>query len=373
MKEIKAILNAYRQLEGTDTQAALATVVRVEGSSYRRTGARMLIMDNGLWVGGISGGCLEGDALKRARLAIAKSQPSLVRYDTTEDDAHQIGVGLGCNGVIDVLLTPLRADMALHPIQELRACTEAPRQTQLLLTITKLEGDVNGYAAGTTLRYDGPDSLIRLGQYFPAHQLVQLLDEAQKQLRSRPHELTLTDGRTLELFVEVLPPELHVVMLGHQYDVLPLAKVVKEAGWRATVVAQPGKVHPLVREKVDAVVEPDALESVEPDAYTAMILMAHDYKTDLRHLQKVLQTQVPYIGLLGPRVRSERMLNELRAEGVPLTDQQLARIFAPVGLDIGALSPEEIALSIAAEIRAVFSGRNGASLRHRTGTIHERD
>jgi xanthine/CO dehydrogenase XdhC/CoxF family maturation factor len=106
MKEILAILAAYNALNTSTTKAALATVVRVEGSSYRRTGARMLIMDNGQWVGGISGGCLEGDALKGARLAIAQSKPTLITYDTTDDDDYQIGVGLGCNGVIDVLISP---------------------------------------------------------------------------------------------------------------------------------------------------------------------------------------------------------------------------------------------------------------------------
>src|ERR1700704_6104613 len=107
MKEIKAIISAYDKIDKATTHAALATVVRVEGSSYRRTGARMLVMDDGIWIGGISGGCLEGDALKRARLAIASSEASLVTYDTRDDNAYQIGVGLGCNGIIDVLFTPL--------------------------------------------------------------------------------------------------------------------------------------------------------------------------------------------------------------------------------------------------------------------------
>ena len=110
MKEIKAIIKAYNELDKATQQAALATVVRVEGSSYRRTGARMLVMDNGTWIGGISGGCLEGDALKRARLAINSSRPTLITYDTSEDDPHQIGVGLGCNGIIDVLFCPLDFD-----------------------------------------------------------------------------------------------------------------------------------------------------------------------------------------------------------------------------------------------------------------------
>src|SRR5580765_1415322 len=107
MKEIQSILSAYSQIDFSKTAAALATVVRVEGSSYRRTGARMLVLDNGTYLGGISGGCLEGDALRRAQKAIASEKASVVTYDTTKDDDHQVGVGLGCNGIIDVLFTPL--------------------------------------------------------------------------------------------------------------------------------------------------------------------------------------------------------------------------------------------------------------------------
>src|SRR5581483_11420513 len=110
MKEIRTIIAAWRSLDLTRTKAALATVVRVEGSSYRRTGARMLVLDNGNYLGGISGGCLEGDALRRAQKAIAQNKPSIVTYDTTQDDGAQIGVGLGCNGIIDVLFTPLSND-----------------------------------------------------------------------------------------------------------------------------------------------------------------------------------------------------------------------------------------------------------------------
>src|SRR5450755_4067387 len=136
MKEIRAIINAYEKMEKATTNAALATVVRVEGSSYRRTGARMLVTDDGVWVGGISGGCLEGDALKRARLAIAKSEPSLVTYDTTEDDAYQIGVGLGCNGIIDVLFTPLDNRDEQNPVRLLSGLMDK-RQPSIVITITE--------------------------------------------------------------------------------------------------------------------------------------------------------------------------------------------------------------------------------------------
>src|SRR5580704_12433258 len=163
MKEIKAIINAYDSVDKNTTRAALATVVRVEGSSYRRTGARMLVTDDGVWVGGISGGCLEGDALKRARLAIAKSESSLVTYDTTEDDAYQIGVGLGCNGIIDVLFTPLDFHNKNNPVEVLKSCVAANRQAHILVTITGLDGEWPNVKAGDVIQYKGSESIRVFG------------------------------------------------------------------------------------------------------------------------------------------------------------------------------------------------------------------
>ena len=163
MKEIKAIISAYDKIDQTKQRAALATVVRVEGSSYRRTGARMLVTDDGVWVGGISGGCLEGDALKRARLAIAKSESSLITYDTTEDDAYQIGVGLGCNGVIDVLFTPLQFQNRNNPVEVLKSCIAANRQTHVLITITGVNGEWEKIKAGDVIQYTEPGSLEVFG------------------------------------------------------------------------------------------------------------------------------------------------------------------------------------------------------------------
>ena len=372
MKEIKSILKAYQNLDHNTTRAALATVVRVEGSSYRRTGARMLVMDDGTWVGGISGGCLEGDALKRARLAIAKTQASLVTYDTTDDDAHQIGVGLGCNGIIDVLLAPIESGTPNNPVAILEDVVTDRRQTNVLLTITKLDRELNGLRAGDIIRYENRQSLLDLG----AETLIEATEEAIQRVieESKSSALTfaLSDGRTLGLFAEFLPPELHVILMGHQYDVFPLAKVVREAGWRATIVANPQKIHRDVATLVSAVVTPEDFTAGMVDQYTAIILMSHDYKTDKRNLPLVLSTPAPYIGMLGPRVRAERMIGELTQEGVLFPDSDQERIFAPVGLDIGAISPEEIALSIAAEIRAVFSKRRGGLLRNRPSTIHAR-
>jgi xanthine dehydrogenase accessory factor len=372
MNEIKEIINGYKHLDRNTTQAALATVVRVEGSSYRRTGARMLVMSDGVWIGGISGGCLEGDALKRARLAIAKASPSKITYDTTTDDEHQIGVGLGCNGIIDVLFTPLDFTNPNNPVEVLKACMNEPRQTHVLITITGLGGNwpIN---EGDVIRYTDADSLNVLAN--PAMQ-AQLGEKIQARIAkgvSAPFRFDGPDAQMLEVFIEILSSEIHLVLWGHQYDVFPLTRLVKELGWRVTVVANPLKVNKKIADMADAIVLPENFSSIVFDEHTAIVLMSHDYKTDKHNLPLTLATDASYIGMLGPRVRSERIWAELADEGHAIAETDFPRIHAPVGLDIGAVSPEEIALSLAAEIRASFSGRNGSYLRLRQSTIHVRE
>jgi xanthine dehydrogenase accessory factor len=373
MKEIKAIISAYNKIDKTTTLAALATVVRVEGSSYRRTGARMLVMDNGVWVGGISGGCLEGDALKRARLAIAKSESSLVTYDTTEDDAYQIGVGLGCNGIIDVLFTPLRFQNKNNPIEVLKSCVIANRQTHILITVTGLEGEWENIKAGDVIQYKGPESIGIFRDPVLEKQLHEKIIGQVENGKSVPLQIELADGRILSVFIEILLPEIHLVLMGHQYDIYPLARLTKETGWRVTMVSNPLKVNSKFSDTVDAIFGYDQLNEIRIDKYTAIVLMSHDYKTDKINLPKALKTGAFYVGMLGPRVRSEKIFNELAEEGNPVTEERLGRIYAPAGLDIGAVSPEEIALSIIAEIKAVFSKREGGFLRLRQTAIHERN
>ncbi len=373
MKEIKAIISAYDKIDRATNKAALATVVRVEGSSYRRTGARMLVTDDGVWIGGISGGCLEGDALKRARLAIAKSEPSLVTYDTTEDDAYQIGVGLGCNGVIDVLFTPLQFQNINNPVEVLKRCVAANRQTHVLITITGLDGKWTTIKAGDVIQYSGLESLSVFGNAGLEKQLDDKITRQIENGKSAPRQIDLADGRKLAVFIEILLPEIHLVLMGHQYDIYPLARLTKEVGWRVTMVSNPLKINPKFLDTVDAIFGYEQFYDIQIDKYTAIVLMSHDYKTDKINLPKVLQTGAFYVGMLGPRVRSERIFNELADEGKSLPDEIMERIYAPAGLDIGALSPEEIALSIIAEIKAVFSKREGGFLRLRQSAIHERN
>jgi len=373
MKEIKSLIKAYDEIDKLTQHAALATVVRVEGSSYRRTGARMLVMDNGTWIGGISGGCLEGDALKRARLAINSSRPTLITYDTSEDDPHQIGVGLGCNGIIDVLFCPLDFNDQQNQIEILRSCILDNRDTNVLLTITNLNGEWGTVKTGQVIKYTGAASL----NIFENSMLEDELDhQIQKEIsdkKSAPYSLEIEQGKKADFFIEILPPEIHVILMGHQYDVYPMSRLFKELGWRVTIVAELIKINSIIKSIADEIRAPAEFPELIIDDHTAIILMSHDFKTDKKNLPKVLNTSAVYIGMLGPRVRSERIWAELNQEGIALSEIQLARIYAPLGLDIGAVNPEEIALSLAAGILAALSGRDGSYLRDRKTPIHLRN
>lgn len=351
MKEIRAIVNAYQSIDFERTRAALATVVRVEGSSYRRAGARMLVLDNGTYLGGISGGCLEGDALRRAQKAIGLHHPSVVTYDTMQEDDHQVGVGLGCQGIIDVLFTPLDPGDPDNPVQVLERLVDI-REPACLVTIT---GGVEAW--GKSYLFDG---------HFPFPETLPDIQACIAALQSK----AFSYNTGLTLFVEIVLPAIQVIVCGSNNDIYPFLRMSGELGWDTTLVTNLLRADKALSSLAGQMLD-QTVEGMPPvDAYTAIVLMTHDYKTDLRRLPEALGTPASYIGILGPRKRTERMYAALEAEGRPVGESDRHRIYSPAGLDIGAATPEEIALSILAEIRAHFAGRQGASLRLRTGTIY---
>jgi xanthine dehydrogenase accessory factor len=369
MKEITTILEAYSQ-KPANSSCALAIVIRVEGSSYRRTGARMLVFDDGTWQGGISGGCLEGDALKRAKLAIYSKQPSTITYDTSQANDHQIGIGLGCNGIIEILFCPIHDSNPNNPIAILQRCVQANTSPQVLITAIATTGSQQAFAPGHTVWLQQSSNLSSFGAYAPA--LQQIANTQLQKGHSAPHTLQLDQQHSAQFFVEILPPQVHLLLFGFQYDVYPLTKQAKELGYAVTIVANPLKVNPLVKNLANNILPIQELQSITISKHTAAILMSHDYPTDLQNLQHCLQLPLRYIGLLGPKVRSQKIFDQLASQHKPLSAADMKRIYAPVGLDIGAQSPDEIALSVLAEIRAVFSGRNGSQLRLRSSSINDR-
>ena len=340
MKEIRTIVAAWQTLDLTRTKAALATVVRVEGSSYRRAGARMLVLDDGTYLGGISGGCLEGDALRRAQKGIALQRPSVITYDTTQDDDYQIGVGLGCQGIIDVLFTPLRPDDPGSPLRVLAGLTTT-RQPLALITITGCPDP--GRLGACWLQGSNTPPMVDAPPI--ADTAAGLRAETDRALAERQSRIiTLGDTR---YFIEIILPAIHIAAFGGSYDIPTLRRQTTELGWDFTAV---NKTNPT---------PPDI------DDYTAVLLMSHDYNTDKRNLERVLPSPAGYIGILGPHKRAAKLFAELA-----INDKDIRRIYAPAGLDIGAATPEEIALSILAEVRSHFANRQGASLRHREGSIY---
>lgn len=370
MKEIEKIISSYEQVDWTKEKIALGTVVKVEESAYRRIGARMLVSSNGNWIGGISGGCLEGDALKRAQIAINKNQSSIVIYDTMDDDSHQIGVGLGCNGRIEVMFTPIDNEDSHNPIEYLKTISKT-RETQVLLQIlnnsNKEEKDLRSFYPlkniQTLIKHTG----------ISESELNNHIQQTIAKKKSKVYQYENKEGDSFEVLVELIRPKIKLICIGDNYDVNAFVSIVHELGWEVHVAGKIHKLNKEIYELSETVRTYQEAPQIPIDGHTAVVLMSHDYKTDLTLLRHYIKTDVKYIGLLGPKKRMLKMQSELDDEGLEINLEQTPKLFAPVGLDIGAESPEEIALSITSEILTTLRERDGGKLRKRIGPIHERE
>ena len=372
MKEIRDILKAFDQAQKLGKQTALATVVHVEGSSYRRPGARMLIEDDGQLTGAISGGCLEGDALRKALLVITEKRSRLVTYDTMDDDDAKFGVGLGCNGIIQVLIEPIDIANPNNPIQYLRTINEK-RQKAVLITLFSLQ-DKKDPQYGTCLLLKEDGNVIYNTPVLKDVLIADAKDAMTTQISSFKNYIS--DNHNLTAFIEMIKPPVSVVIVGAGNDVVPLVEMADILGWETTVVdgrANYAKKERFVSACQVLVSKPEqVLDQIAIDENTVFLLMTHNYNYDMAMLKQLLQKNISYIGMLGPKKKRERMLNELKDEGLTFSQQQLSVLHSPVGLDIGAETSEEIALSILAEIKALFAGKDVQSLRTLKEVIHPR-
>lgn len=366
MKEIKSILDVAASKERSNEKFAIAQVVNVEGSSYRRDGARMIVFESGVFEGGISGGCLEGDALKRSQLAILRQKPSLITYDTSKE--QEIGISLGCNGVIDVLLTPITKESST--LSTLRKCLEG-RTSHVIITITSIDTEIESLQLGSCFYYDSNlNDILGLSNSEFKSFLLHQIREVEENNRSGKYHFE-SDELKVSVYIEIIPPRLHLAIFGDNYDIYPIICLSQVLDWEISLV---GNMQKLQKEKIQSVTNiyhKEFKERPQLDDRTAVILMAHDFNTDLHNLQEVLNSPSPYIASLGPKTRFERMIDGLQQLGVHLSGNDLERIHAPSGLEIGANTPEEIALSILSEILSVFSGKKGGMLKYKMGPIHE--
>ena len=357
MKELTAILSAWAGQAGQS--AALATLVQASGSTYRRPGARMLILPGGQSVGSISGGCLERDVIEKAASVMGQGQTTLLTYDTTSEEDLVFGAGLGCKGTVQILLEPVSPGAPPADLLKFIGQLFRLRRSGLVATVFRTLGLVP-VEVGQRLMVS-PDGHVsgQIHELAFHAKLLAALREIQTTGRSKWVEFELASGQ-VDAFLEVIQAPVPLVIFGAGYDALPLVRLAREIGFHVTVAdVRPAYATPERFPEADAVVvvRPDEIARLGLNERTAAVIMSHNYLTDRALLKVLLDVPLRYLGLMGPRARARKMVEELRQEGFPATEASvLARLHNPVGLDIGAETPEQIALAILAEIQSHFSG-----------------
>ena len=360
-KEIQQIIEKINTL-APDEKAILATVVDVEGSGYRRPGARMLIDKNGYGIGTVSGGCLEADVLERAKKVFASGEPTVITYDTTGDETSVFGLGMGCRGIVRILLEIVSTDSFLF-----NYFTDAIRDRTIFALATEISSNA-GKTPGRRL-YFNEDGVV--SSEFERDETTELFTVMRPALYERRTGVErLAFG---EVFIETVAPPVKLLLFGAGFDALPLVKFASEIGWRVAVVDhRPAFANRERLAEADEIFNA-SLDDLDAELFedenTAAVIMTHNYERDRRILPRLLKTNFRYVGALGPKTRTEKIL---AGSGASFSAEELKKLHAPVGLDIGADTPEAIALSIVAEIQAVLKEREGGFLRERKGSIYDR-
>lgn len=370
MREIEAIISQYTSLKSQRIDAVLATVVHVEGSSYRRAGARMLVDEFGNITGAISGGCLEGDALRKALHALHQQRNKLVTYDTSDEDDAIIGAQLGCNGIIRVLFEPLDYEDQYNACELLKSLTASREHKTILIrfNLNRLKDQ-----EGTCLIISG--NLDCYGKK-PAGKLLNLVLKQSEKCMNAGKSGFLEFEEYGNLFIQYYQPPVNLVIVGAGNDAQVLSGQAELLGWEVTVTD--GRPTHANEKRFSGscqviVSEPEkTLENISIDTRTCFVLMSHNYNYDLAVLKLLWDKEIPYIGILGPQKKYDRMLKEFEEEGIQISNETRKKIHAPVGLELGAETPAEIGLSILAEIQAVLTGKSARPLKEKAAPIHEK-
>lgn len=360
------IIRALNEAADNSERVVLATVVRITGSSYGGVGTRMIIRPDGSTIGIVSGGCLEADLAGHARQVHSSMDAKLVTYDTRADDDAAWGLGLGCNGLIDVLLEPLEGDSARAVARMLEIAREAAAPSVLATVI------------GSSTTRIGSHLLIHDGRVDVIGELTQsLIDAIERDARDAFTEKRrgmVREYKDAAVAFEVITPAIRLVICGSGPDVVPLVRFGADLGWNLTVVDH----RPIEHAHAERFPGADVVDCAEPQllarvttltSRTAAVVMSHHYARDLEYMKALLASQVAYVGMLGPRARTERMLADLAASGLSVSMGD--RLFSPVGLDVGAEGPDAIAMAVVAEVSTIMTRSPGGHLRDRRGALHQ--
>ena len=385
MKQLRQSLTVARTLRKEQRPFAVATVVRIGGSTYRRPGARMLVDESGGRWGTISGGCLEGEVAQQALQVIADGESRVIPFELGEDDIV-LGFGTGCNGTVHVLIEPVLPSESL-PANDVLALIDrcfAARSAAWLVTVISAAHDGtlvgqhflfpdNGAAEVGATREDlksrVADAISGLSAKVDGETASSAEPEAVAVQQSWQNVTVPHDGGDVEFLCERVVPPMRLIIFGDGHDVSAMISVAVTMGWEIVVVGRKSSDElrarfPDAHDHVFLMHAEDAV-TISMDSRSAVVIMNHNYVRDRTVLGVILRDQStpPYVGLLGPAERTARMLAELSAE---VTDQ----VYGPIGLDLGTETPEEIALATIAEIQSVVHKRNAQHLRDREGAIH---
>ncbi|QNI32057.1 XdhC family protein [Alloacidobacterium dinghuense] len=358
MSELQQIVALWRAAKARQEEVCLATVVRVEGSSYRKPGARMLLTQDGQRAGTISGGCLEAEVAKKAWW-LTRNGSTIQRYSSFFDDDSPAPYGLGCGGTVHVHLD---RSNAAHAVLNALDANLNKRIPFVIVTDTDRAKTVLVQQIGGETLFVSPAEPSLAG-------ITSLAQRAASERRSFYAVLPSASGHTSELFVEYVAPSPALTIFGAGDDAKPLADFAKRLGWYITIADGRSHLASAARfPQVDRVIVLDfeatsPLRELSVSADDAFVLLTHSYEQDRAILRQVLPYRPKYLGMLGPRQRTERLVGEIASLIGISSAECMAALHAPVGFDIGAHTPESIALSIIAEIVAVINGREGTSLK----------
>ena len=335
LHELKDIVRSAKLAQKKGIKTALASVVDLDGSSYRRPGVRMSVQSDGKMIGAVSGGCVEKEVLRQAQSVFETDQPKLMVYDGR--------YRLGCEGILYILIEPF------DPNKEFYEAFEEQCKSRNSFRISSL------YSKEEANRFKGSSTIHLTRNSFKV-------------------DKSSADDDTLNIFEQNIKPGFKLVIVGSEHDAVQLCKYASSTGWEVDVIAPPDdpkSINNFPGASQYFGIDEQEFGALEFDSQTALMFMTHSYVKDLKYLSAVINKDIPYIGLLGPSKRREKLINEMLERDADISDQFFDRLHGPAGINIGAETPQEIAISILAEILTVIRGQKPISLKDKTGGIHQ--
>ena len=363
---LSSLVEKYQLLCNDHDGLVLATIVETMGSTYRKAGARMIITPEATFFGLLGGGCFEADLLAHSDEVFKSRQNKIVFYDMRAPEDEIWGLGLGCNGAVRILLQFVPADGSSEVFKLLQEALESD-QKHVLLSVCKSSHQEIPEASNSLFPINNTTTTVTSSEW---------TEDVKKQVQQtgrsgvplfKEHEL---DGEKVSLFTCEINPPFHFMVIGAGPDAEPIIRFARELGWKVSLVDyRESFLNQECFSSVENIIHSDAIGLGEHPVIrevNAIVVMTHKIEQDELYLKSLVKTSAQYIGLLGPRARRERLLDSL-GNDVELLQ---SRIFGPVGLDIGGEAPEEIALSLVAEIQANHYGRNAQSLNSKDEPLH---